>query len=90
LDSGTCHVNTGGNLTDRLHWLTPYAGGVRICWAPPVGEQVLLLSLGGELDTAFVLPASTSLTTRKVSTGTINCEHAFLRAVFNELKRLGE
>jgi len=26
----------------------------------------------------------------KVSPGTINCEHAFLRALFNELERLGE
>jgi phage baseplate assembly protein V len=25
-------------------------------WAPSEGEQVLVLALGGELDTAFVLP----------------------------------
>ena len=25
-------------------------------WAPSVGEQVLILAIGGELDTAFVLP----------------------------------
>lgn len=25
-------------------------------WAPSVGEQVLLLAIGGELDTAFLLP----------------------------------
>ncbi|MEA9392989.1 tyrosine-type recombinase/integrase [Acerihabitans sp. TG2] len=42
--------------------------------------------LEGAIDNGY----STSLATRKVSTGTINCEHAFLRAVFNELKRLGE
>ncbi|WP_426785253.1 phage integrase [Rahnella variigena] len=42
--------------------------------------------LRGEIDNGY----STSLATRKVSTGTVNCEHAFLRAVFNELKRLGE
>ncbi|EKN3371373.1 phage baseplate assembly protein V, partial [Yersinia enterocolitica] len=28
----------------------------RSWWAPSEGEQVLILSLGGELDTAFVLP----------------------------------
>ncbi|AOR65091.1 tyrosine-type recombinase/integrase [Pectobacterium wasabiae] len=44
------------------------------------------LRLQGAIDNGY----STSLETRKVSTGTINCEHAFLRAVFNELKRLGE
>ncbi|MCU5775872.1 tyrosine-type recombinase/integrase [Erwiniaceae bacterium BAC15a-03b] len=32
----------------------------------------------------------TSQKSLKVSTGTVNCEHAFLRAVFNELERLGE
>ncbi|WP_413722708.1 tyrosine-type recombinase/integrase [Sodalis sp. RH24] len=42
--------------------------------------------LEGHIDNGY----STSLATRKVSTGTVNCEHAFLRAVFNELKRLGE
>ncbi|CNB88197.1 tyrosine-type recombinase/integrase [Yersinia ruckeri] len=42
--------------------------------------------LSGKIDNGY----STSLETRKVSTGTVNCEHAFLRAVFNELTRLGE
>ncbi|WP_333881260.1 tyrosine-type recombinase/integrase [Atlantibacter hermannii] len=32
----------------------------------------------------------TSQKSLKVSPGTVNCEHAFLRAVFNELIRLGE
>ncbi|MFS2225545.1 tyrosine-type recombinase/integrase [Pantoea sp. B65] len=32
----------------------------------------------------------TSTKSLKVSIGTVNCEHAFLRAVFNELERLGE
>jgi phage baseplate assembly protein V len=27
-----------------------------VWWAPSVGEQVLILAIGGELDTAFVLP----------------------------------
>lgn len=56
LEAGTCRVNTGGNVTDWLHWLTPRAGRSRVWWSPSMGEQVLLLSLGGELDTAFVLP----------------------------------
>jgi len=56
LAAGTCRVNTGGNLTDWLHWLAPRAGRARVWWSPSVGEQVLLLSLGGELDTAFVVP----------------------------------
>ncbi|MNZ96380.1 Phage-related baseplate assembly protein [compost metagenome] len=29
----------------------------RVWWAPSVGEQVLILAIGGELDTAFVLPS---------------------------------
>lgn len=51
-----CRVETGGISTDWLHWLTPRAGRSRTWWAPSVGEQVLLLAIGGELDTAFVLP----------------------------------
>ncbi|CAI1148077.1 phage baseplate assembly protein V [Serratia ficaria] len=51
-----CRVQSGGNKTDWLHWLTPRAGAARTWWAPSVGEQVLLLAIGGELDTAFVLP----------------------------------
>lgn len=42
--------------------------------------------LSGLIDNGY----NTSEKSRKVTTGTINCEHAFLRAVFNELKRLGE
>jgi phage baseplate assembly protein V len=51
-----CRIQTGDILTDWLHWLTSRAGSGRAWWAPSVGEQVLLLSLGGELDTGFVLP----------------------------------
>lgn len=57
LETATCRVNTGGNLTDWLHWLTSRAGRSRSWWAPSIGEQVLLFCLGGELDTAFVMPA---------------------------------
>ncbi|MEX2987650.1 phage baseplate assembly protein V [Serratia fonticola] len=56
LEHGLCRVETGSNLTDWLHWLTCRSGRSRSWWAPSEGEQVLILALGGELDTAFVLP----------------------------------
>lgn len=56
LYNGRCRVQTGGIVTDWLQWLTTRAGRSRVWWAPSVGEQVLLLAVGGELDTAFVLP----------------------------------
>ncbi|ORJ50999.1 baseplate assembly protein [Kluyvera intermedia] len=55
-DTGRCRVQTGGIVTDWLQWLTHRAGRSRTWWAPSVGEQVLILAVGGELDTAFVLP----------------------------------
>ncbi|AUU82706.1 phage baseplate assembly protein V [Leclercia sp. LSNIH1] len=56
LDAGRCRVQTGGNTSDWLQWLTHRAGRSRTWWAPSIGEQVLILSVGGEMDTAFVLP----------------------------------
>jgi phage baseplate assembly protein V len=56
LTRGRCRVQTGGILTDWLQWLSQRAGESRTWWAPSVGEQVLLLAVGGELDTAFILP----------------------------------
>lgn len=56
LDNAQCRVATGENTTGWLNWLTLRAGQSRSWWAPSLGEQVLILSLGGELDTAFVLP----------------------------------
>ncbi|HHA2064703.1 TPA: phage baseplate assembly protein V [Enterobacter kobei] len=56
LDEGLCRVQTGGMQTTWLNWLTCRAGRSRVWWAPSVGEQVLILAIGGELDTAFVLP----------------------------------
>lgn len=56
LDEGLCRVQTGGMQTTWLNWLTCRADRSRVWWAPSVGEQVLLLAIGGELDTAFVLP----------------------------------
>ncbi|VEA71975.1 Phage P2 baseplate assembly protein gpV [Serratia rubidaea] len=65
LERGRCRVTTGGNHTDWLNWLTSRAGSARSWWAPSLGEQVLVLSLGGELDTAFVLPGIFSMTSRR-------------------------
>jgi len=56
LDGGLCRVETGNNVTDWLSWLTARAGKTRSWNAPSVGEQVIILCLGGELDTGFVLP----------------------------------
>lgn len=56
LDDGRCRVQTGGIVTDWLQWLTGRAGRSRSWWAPSVGEQVVIFAIGGELDTAFVLP----------------------------------
>lgn len=59
-DTGRCRVQTGGIKTDWLQWLTHRAGRSRTWWAPSMGEQVLILAVGGELDTAFVLPGISS------------------------------
>jgi len=56
LTEGLCRVDTGNNTTGWLHWLSARAGKTRSWNAPSVGEQVLVLCLGGELDTGFVLP----------------------------------
>ena len=56
LKDGLCRVDTGKNTTDWLHWLSARAGKTRSWNAPSVGEQVLVLCLGGELDTGFVMP----------------------------------
>ena len=56
LVAGKCRVQTGENNTDWLQWLSARAGNSRTWFAPYVGEQVLIFSLGGELDAAFILP----------------------------------
>ncbi len=53
LERGLCRVETGGNLTDWLHWMTCRAGRARMWWAPSKGEQVLVFALGSELDSGF-------------------------------------
>lgn len=51
-------VQSGDNITDWLPWLTVRAGGVdggRMWDAPVVGEQVVVLSQGGDLAQGVVL-----------------------------------
>ncbi|MGM7870450.1 phage baseplate assembly protein V [Yersinia enterocolitica] len=57
LANGLCRVKMGDLETDWLNWLTLRAGRVRFWSAPSLGEQVMVLSIGGELTTGFVLPA---------------------------------
>ncbi len=55
-----CRVRVNGQETDWIPWLTLRAGGDKqasMWWPPVVGEQVLLLSPGGDLSQAVVLPA---------------------------------
>lgn len=52
-----CRVKTGDLETNWINWLTLRAGNTRTWWKPTVGEQIVLLSLGGNLETAFALPA---------------------------------
>lgn len=57
LANGLCRVKIGNLETDWLNWLTLRAGRVRFWSAPSESEQVMVLSIGGELTTGFVLPA---------------------------------
>ncbi|XXN62809.1 phage baseplate assembly protein V [Enterobacter ludwigii] len=52
-----CRVKTGELETNWINWLPLRAGNTRTWWQPSIGEQVLLLSLRGNLETAFALPA---------------------------------
>lgn len=56
-DKWLCRVKTGDLETNWINWLTLRAGNSRTWWKPSVGEQVVLLSLGGNLETALSLPA---------------------------------
>jgi len=50
-------VQCGELLTTWLPWLTLRAGNDRTWWAPDPGEQVLVLSPGGDPAQAVILPA---------------------------------
>ena len=56
-DGWLCRVKTGDLETNWINWLTYRAGKARTWWCPSPGEQVVLFSLGGNLETAFALPA---------------------------------
>lgn len=47
-------VKTGGNTTDWVRWGAQRAGDAQTWWAPSVGEQVVILSPGGDLENAFI------------------------------------
>lgn len=55
-----CRVKSGNLLTDWLPWLTSRAGEDSTWWAPEVGEQVIVLSPGGNVGAGVVLPALNS------------------------------
>ncbi|MBD2785942.1 phage baseplate assembly protein V [Xenorhabdus sp. DI] len=57
LNTQRCRVRISGLQTDWLRWTIQRAGTARTWWAPTVGEQVLVLAIGGELTTAFVAGA---------------------------------
>ena len=55
-----CRIKTGDLVTDWLPWTTARAGGDRSWWAPEVGEQVIILSPGGNTGAGVVFPAAYS------------------------------
>lgn len=52
-----CRVKIGELETNWINWLTLRAGGGRTWWCPSPDEQVVVLSMGGNLETAFALIA---------------------------------
>jgi len=56
-DNALVKVQAGDLITGWRPWLTRRASNDLDYWAPEVGEQVVLLSPGGEPEKAVVLPA---------------------------------
>jgi phage baseplate assembly protein V len=52
-----CRVKTGELVTQFRPFFTRRAGTAKTSWRPTVGEQVMLLSLSGDLTNAYILPA---------------------------------
>ena len=50
-----CRIQTGEILTDFVPWIVPRAGTTIEWSAPAIGEQVLLISLGGDTHGAVAL-----------------------------------
>ncbi|MED5596115.1 phage baseplate assembly protein V [Janthinobacterium sp. P210006] len=58
VDGAKARVQLGPTLTTEwLKWITPRAGNTRFWSAPTVGEQVVVLSPGGDLTRGTTLPA---------------------------------
>jgi phage baseplate assembly protein V len=53
----SCRVKTGELLTQYRPFFTRRAGSAKTSWRPTIGEQVMLLSLSGDLTNAYILPA---------------------------------
>lgn len=53
----SCRVKTGELLTQFRPFFTSRAGTAKTSWRPTKGEQVMLLSLSGDLTNAYILPA---------------------------------
>lgn len=52
-----CRVKIGELDSNWIHLLTLRAGGGRTWWCPSPDEQVVVLSMGGNLESTFALPA---------------------------------
>lgn len=52
-----CRVSAGGILTGWIKWFTTRASNDCSWWAPEVGEQVMVLSPGGDMTQGVALPA---------------------------------
>jgi len=58
VDGAKARVQLGTNITTEwLKWITPRAGSTRTWSAPTVGEQVIVLSPGGDLTRGTIVPA---------------------------------
>lgn len=55
--SARCRVSAGGILTDWIKWFTTRASNDCDWWAPEIGEQVMVLSPGGDMTQGVALPA---------------------------------
>lgn len=62
VSDGKVRVRTGDLLTDWLPWQNLRAGNVKISSTPSVGEQCLIISEGGNLNTGIVQPGINSNT----------------------------
>lgn len=56
-DTSRVKVEAGSLVTGWLHWVTARASNDVDYWAPEIGEQVLVMSPGGNPEIGVVLPA---------------------------------